>query len=62
MQIFLENISEQLVVGIKVEAANSEQASGVGKTRDKKVCFIILTPLILICLFCGWEQALCFRE
>ena len=31
----MENISELLGVGIKFEAANSEQASEVGKTRDK---------------------------
>ncbi|XP_057625182.1 protein Mdm4 isoform X6 [Chionomys nivalis] len=32
-----ESVSEQLGVGIKVEAANSEQTSEVGKARDKKV-------------------------
>lgn len=33
-----ETVSEQLGVGIKVEAANSEQTSEVGKTSNKKVC------------------------
>lgn len=32
-----ESVSEQLGVGIKVEAANSEQASEVGKASDKKM-------------------------
>ncbi|KAH0520045.1 Protein Mdm4 [Microtus ochrogaster] len=32
-----ESVSEQLGVGIKVEAANSEQTSEVGKARDTKV-------------------------
>ncbi|KAM7335916.1 hypothetical protein ACRRTK_004409 [Alexandromys fortis] len=32
-----ESVSEQLGVGIKVEAADSEQTSEVGKARDKKV-------------------------
>lgn len=37
-------MSEQLGVGIKVEAANSEQASEVGKASDKKVCVNIFPP------------------
>ena len=57
----MENISELLGVGIKFEAANSEQASEVGKTRDKQVCFTIVILITVIC-FCGWEQTLCFGE
>lgn len=36
-------MSEQLGVGIKVEAASSEQASEVGKASDKKVCLNIFS-------------------
>lgn len=32
-----ETVSEQLGVGVKVEAANCEQPSEVGRTRDKKM-------------------------
>ena len=53
MQLFFEDISELLVVGIKVDPANFEQAIEAGKTRDKKVYPTILTPIIVICLFCG---------
>lgn len=44
-----ESVSEQFGVGIKVEAADSEQTSEeVGKVRDKKVC---LETFHLVC-FC----------
>ena len=34
-----ESVSEQFGIGIKVEAADTEQTSEeVGKVRDKKVC------------------------
>ena len=49
--MFLENISEQLVVAIKVEAANSEQATEVRKTSEKKLCSTILTTIIVIFCF-----------
>ena len=55
----MENISEQLGVGIKVEAANSEQASEVGKTHDKKSFSTNFPPIIVNIFFSGWEQALC---
>lgn len=43
-----EPVSEQLGVGIKVEAANSEQTSEVEKALDKKVCLNIFTLIVTI--------------
>lgn len=43
-----ESVSEQLGVGIKVEAANSEQTSEVGKAHDKKVCLNIFTLIVTV--------------
>lgn len=43
-----ESVSEQLGVGIKVEAANSERTSEVGKAHDKKVCLNIFTLIVTI--------------
>lgn len=43
-----ESVSEELGVGIKVEAASSEQASEVGKASDKKVCLNIFTLIVTV--------------
>ena len=44
-----ESVSEQFGVGIKVEAADTEQTSEeVGKVRDKKVC---LETFRLVCIY-----------
>lgn len=59
-------MSEQLGVGIKVEAANSEQASEVGKASDKKVCVNIFPPQWncvhrTVCLGVEYFSVLVFR-
>lgn len=49
-----EEEKEQLGVGVKVEAANCEQPSEVGRTRDKKACVVMFYfKWCFYCSFCS---------